>query len=359
MKVAIFHDYMEAIGGAERLVLTLSRALDADIITTNVNSECIKKIGFPEERIISLGTLVPDAPFKQMHATARFALSRFDDYDFYIFSGNWSHYAAIRHKPNLMYCHTPVRIFYDLKDYFLMNQKTEGHRMLAKAWISLHGHLDRRSINNIDKIVVNSQNTRRRVKRYYNRDAVIIYPPIATRKFKYISSGSYWLSVNRLYPEKRIPLQIEAFRKIPEEELRIVGGYSESGLNRRYLSYLCDKPSNVVFLGTVSDEALADLYGRCKGLICTSIDEDFGMAAVEAMAAGKPVIAVAEGGYLESLIDGVTGSLIEASTDRLVEAVKAISGKGDDSYRDDCRKRAELFDEEIFVSHIKEVIEEC
>lgn len=359
MKVAIFHDYIETIGGAERLVLTLSRALDADIITTSVNPDCIRKIGFSGERIISLGPLVQDAPFKQMHATMRFALSRFDGYDFYIFSGNWSHYAAANHRPNLMYCHTPVRIFYDLKDYFLRNQKTVGHRMLARAWISLHGHLDRRSIDNIDMIVVNSRNTRNRVKKYYNKDAVLIYPPIAAHKFKYISKGSYWLSVNRLYPEKRIPLQIEAFRKMPEEELRIVGWYSESSLNRRYLSYLHDKPSNVAFLGDVSDDTLADLYGRCKGLICTSIDEDFGMAAVEAMAAGKPVIAVAEGGYMESIIDGVTGSLVAASADRLAEAVKAISLKGDDCYKDACRKRAVLFDEEMFVSRIRDIIERC
>jgi glycosyltransferase involved in cell wall biosynthesis len=106
--------------------------------------------------------------------------------------------------------------------------------------------------------------------------------------------------------------------------------------------------------GEVSDEELIDLYGRCKGLICTAVDEDFGLTPVEAMASGKPVVAVKEGGFLESVVDGVTGRLVEAEADQIVGAVRQISEEGCLPYKEACMARAAAYSEERFVRLIKD-----
>ncbi len=114
MRIAIFHDYFRTIGGAEKLILTLARHLGADVITTDVDREQIKKLGFEDVKVVSIGGLVKKSPFKMFHGMARFYFCDFSkDYDYFIFSGNLAPYASHRHRPNLWYCHTPVRILYD------------------------------------------------------------------------------------------------------------------------------------------------------------------------------------------------------------------------------------------------------
>jgi glycosyltransferase involved in cell wall biosynthesis len=356
MKIAIFHDYFGAVGGGERLVLTLARELDADIITTDVDRRSIHQMGFDDVRVLSLGDLIHVAPFKQIHASFKFAFSRYPEYDFYIFSGNWAHYASRCHKPNFWYCHTPVRAFYDLKEYVLKHQESPVHRFIARIWISLHSWFDEKSVLRVDRIVTNSENTRGRIATFYHRDASVVYPPVNTKKYYYTYETSYWLSVNRLYPEKRIPLQIEVFRRLPGEQLKIIGGYSQGDHAAKNLGYLAHLPPNVELLGSVSDEELIGLYARCKGLICTAMDEDFGMTPLEAMAAGKPVVAVQEGGFSESVIDTVTGRLVEATPEGIIGGMLEIAERGGEYYRDACRKRAELFDVPVFIGKIREVI---
>jgi len=357
MKVAIFHDYIGAIGGGERLALTLARGLDADLITTEANPDTLAKMGFEDVNIISLGETLKVAPFKQIHASAKFASCNFPNYNFYIFSGNWAHYAAAKHRPNLWYCHTPVRAFYDMKEYIIEIQKSPSHRSAARLWISAHKYLDKKSIKNINKIVANSENTKRRIKKYHNRNAKVIYPPVATSRFRYSASRFYWLSVNRLYPEKRIPLQVGAFRRMPEERLKIVGGHNQGDHARNCSGFVSRLPNNVEMLGAVSDPELVKLYAECKGLICTAIDEDFGITPVEAMAAGKPVVAVDEGGFRESVQDGVTGRLVAPHVEALIEAVREISEQNGERFKVACQARASHFDEEIFLDRMREEVE--
>ena len=358
MRVAIFHDYIGAIGGAEKLILGLARELDADVITTEVNWDSISKLGFEDVHIISLGNVLKTAPFKQIHASLKFSLCRFQDYDFYIFSGNWAQYAAAKHKPNMWYCHTPVRAFYDLKDYTLKNQEKEIYRLIARIWICGHSYFDKRSLRHICRIVTNSENSRRRIARYYGRDAPVIYPPIPTEKFRCGDEGSYWLSVNRLYPEKRVLLQIAAFERMTEEKLKIAGWHSDDGRAKIRLNIPSKLPENVELLKSVSDEELVELYANCKGLICTAMDEDFGMTPLEAMASGKPVVSVKEGGYLESMVDGVTGRLVDPTVEDIVDAVRSISKDGSGKYRDACMERAKHFDEKIFFKKVKAEIQD-
>jgi glycosyltransferase involved in cell wall biosynthesis len=353
MRIAIFHDYIGTIGGGEKLVLTLARALNADIITTDIDKDSIKKMEFEDITIISLGNTIKFPPLKQISASIKFALCDCSNkYDFFIFSGNWAPFAAKRHKPNLYYCHTPVRAFYDLYDSFLQRQPFYI-KPLFILWVAFHRPISEYYIKNIEKIIVNSKNTLFRINKYIHRDAEIIYPPIDTSKYKFGSSGDFWLSVNRLYPEKRIELQIDAFRLIPEEMLIIIGGYAEGDHAMKYVEKIKNNlPKNVEIRRSISEKDLIDLYANCKGLITTAMDEDFGMTPVEAMASGKPVIAVNEGGYLESIIDRKTGILVEPKIENIMNAVKIIS-TNPEKYRKICEQQAKKFDLSIFIKSMK------
>src|SRR5207249_3269569 len=234
VKIAIFHDYLETIGGAERLVLTLARHFQADLITTSYDPALPARAGFGDVNVISLGSLHPGPPFKQIDASRKFSRARFPGYAKYVLSGNWAHYAARHHHPNLYYCHTPTRMFYDQRDA-VQARLPLGRRLVASTWTTVHGTWDRRAVRSCDRIIV-----------------------------------------NRLYPEKRIELQLEIFRRLPREGLTIVGGFSKGDRAERYVASL-NPPANVTMGGEVPEGTLRDLYACCRGVISTAVDEDFGM----------------------------------------------------------------------------------
>ena len=136
-----------------------------------------------------------------------------------------------------------------------------------------------------------------RILQYYDRVADMIYPPFDTLLYRCLEYGDFWLSVNRLYPEKRIDLQVEAFRQAPEEKPIIVGGYAQGDHASGYAEKIGrNLPPSVTLRGEVTECELRDLYARCRAHICTAIAEDYGLSPLEAMASVKPVVAVNEGG---------------------------------------------------------------
>lgn len=352
MKIAIFHDYFGAIGGGERVVIAMAKALDADIITTD--TDAIRKID-PTVRVISLGKTIKLSPLKQISATLKFYSCNFSkDYDIFIFSGNWAHYAAHRHHPNIWYCHTPARMFYDLHETFAQRLNPVA-RLLFRLWSFIHMKCDQKSVRAIDQILTNSRLVQSRILHYYNRDSFVLYPPVETSHFLTKKTGDFWLSVNRLYPEKRIDLQINSFRKMTEERLVIIGGFAEGDHARNYVRDIYrDLPSNVTIAGEVPEEELVDYYARCKGLICTAIDEDFGLTPLEAMASGKPVIAVNEGGFRET-ITPETGILVPPNEKSIIDAVQEIS-KNPERYHDPCIARAYEFDQIKFIEKLRMLV---
>jgi glycosyltransferase involved in cell wall biosynthesis len=352
MKIAIFHDYFGAIGGGEKVVIEMAKILDADIITTD--TDAIKKID-PSVRVISIGKTIKFPPLKQISATIRFYFCDFShNYDLFIFTGNWSHSAAHRHHPNFWYCFTPVRAFYDLYPTFL-HRFNVITRQLFRFWVYMHRFFDQRSLKHVDHITAISLNVQRRILKYHHRLADVIYPPVDTSLFRCKDYGNFWLSVNRLYPEKRIELQIEAFRQMPEECLVVVGGYAKGDHAAIYAEKIKQTlPPNVHFNNEMGEEELRDLYSHCKGLICTALDEDYGLTPLEAMASGKPVIAVEEGGFLETLT-GETGSYVQPSPESIKTAIRKIS-KNPEQYHDACVVRAKEFDIVHFKDQLKAVI---
>jgi glycosyltransferase involved in cell wall biosynthesis len=233
-------------------------------------------------------------------------------------------------------------------------------------------------------VVQSKTYTKERIKKYYKKDAVVIYPPTETKKFIVESlkpidqtdstlantsasrtnkiETDYWLSVNRIVRHKRIEIQIDAFKKLPEEKLVIVGSYEKEA--EQFETYKDEiekaKTDNVRILNWVDNTELTRLYKNCKGFITTATAEDFGMTAVEAMSAGKFVIAPNEGGYKESILDGKTGTLIDTiDSEKLITAICKVSDelkRNPSLYKEASQKRASEFDTSVFIAKIKALL---
>lgn len=366
MKIAVFHNYLDNIGGAEIVGLVLAKELNADIYTTNIDSEKIIKMGFSDllPNIYSIGKVPLNAPLRQQMALRKFKkLNLKNKYDFYIIDGDWAMSGAVNNKPNLWYVHSPIREIWDLYKYIRQNMVPWLLRPIFDLWVFYNRHLNKKYTKEVNIIVCNSNNTKNRIKKFLGREAVVINPPIKTSTFRFEKSGDYWLSVNRLITHKRIDMQLKTFANLPQEKLIIVGSYEQSRHFKKYASY-CKKikPKNVDIKSWVSQKELVDLYANCKGFITTSHDEDFGMNVIEAMGSGKPVIAPNEGGYKETIISGKTGILIDNINDlKLVNAIKTMSQELKNNplkYKDVCLEQAKNFDVEVFIKKIKKLIQE-
>lgn len=347
---------MDNIGGAEMVGLILAKELDADFYTTNIDEEKSEKMGFSDIKLKSIGKVPINAPFRHQAALRKFRkLNLGNKYDFYIIDGDWAVSSAVNNKPNLWYVHSPIREIWDLYRYTRQNIVPFPLRRIFDIWVGYNRYLNKKYIGYVDKIVCNSRNTQKRIKKYLHKDAIVINPPIETSKFHYKKNGDYWLSVNRLLVHKRVELQMKVFSKLPKEKLIIVGSYEQARHFQKYATYIKKiKPKNIEILSWVDNKELIELYANCKGLITTARDEDFGMTVVEAMASGKPVIAPKEGGHKETIADGVTGRLIDnIDVYRLIGAINEI-GENPESYKKECLKQAKKFDTEVFIKRIKE-----
>lgn len=365
MKVAVFHSFMDNIGGAEKVSLILARELNADIYTTNINKDKIKKLGFEDvlPRIKSIGKVPTQAPFRHQLTLWKFRkLDIGKKYDHYIICGDWAMSAVVNNHPNSWYVHSPLNELWQWKDFVKYEILNFWKRPIFDVWVWFNRKLTKKYAEKVDNWFCNSENTKRRIKKYYNTDASVNYPPTYINNYTFEQDKGYWLSVNRLLKHKRIELQINAFKNMSDKKLIIVGSYEKkAGQFESYKKHIEDiKTDNIEIKHWVSDQELKKLYAGCKGFITTSRDEDFGMNVVEAMSSGKPVIAPAEGGYLESVVDVENGFLIkDIDSIKIQNAIKEIEenlSKDENNYRLASQKRAEKFSTQNFIEKIKEVI---
>ena len=361
MKIAVFHQFLDNIGGAELVTFHLARELNADVYTTNIDPEKIKKMGFSDllPRIKSIGSTPINAPFRQQLSLIRFRLLNLKNkYDFFIISGDWAISASVNNKPCLYYIHSPPRELFDLKSYIKKKLVPFWACPIFDIWASYNAYLYKMYIKHPSYPISNSKNTQSRLLKYLNFKTSVINPPVSTALYSFKKHKNYWLSVNRLFPHKRIELQMKAFAKLPNENLIIIGSYEQGSRQfEKYKKYLESiKPKNVKIISWISDPELRNLYSQCKGLICTAQDEDFGLSPIEAMASGKPVIAANEGGYRETIIPE-TGILIDSiSVEKLANAIKKINSqlrKNPNFYVKACQKQAEKYDISSFIKQIK------
>ncbi len=352
MKAAVLYgkEFSE-IGGAERLVLDLAEALEADVVVPYADESVVGLYDREHAvEIVSLGRRLPPEPRRQIASMRIFRGLRLH-YDFAVAMDDMSvRYFSRNKTPHLYYLLTPRRAVYDMNYPFL--QGLSGvKRMLYRPGLSVFRFLDRRFLkHHVRNLACISHTVRNRVQKFYLRDdAAVLYPPVRCDRYHSSTGEDYWLSVNRVDKWKRIDLQIETFRRMPEFRLKVVGSVYPG------YEHLVDRaPPNVEFLGNKSEKELHDLYARCTGFVTTAVDEDFGITPVEAMASGKPVVATREGGYQETVVDGRTGLLVSPDAGALCRAIRTVSADPE-RYRDSCRARAALFDYPVFRGQARDL----
>jgi glycosyltransferase involved in cell wall biosynthesis len=298
--VAIVHDYLNQPGGAERVVLALAAIWPEAPIYTSLFRPGSTFPGFATAnlRTSPLDRLPVDRGFRNLFALYPGAFRSFGtlEHDVVISSSSgWAH--SVRTSPHTLhavYCHAPARWLYG-------GEHIAGARRQALSpFVGAIRAWDRSAARRADLYIVNSREIRRRVRRFYGIDAAVVYPPVEVERFRPRPRGERLLVVSRLLPYKRVDLIVDAASRA-RLGLDVVGtGPSLNELRRR-------GGPTVTFHGRLPDADVAALMESCRAL-CVPGKEDFGITAVEANAAGKPVIAFGAGGALETLEEGITGS---------------------------------------------------
>lgn len=352
LRVALVHDQLAEFGGAERVLIALKEAFpQADVYTSFVDKGRLGEHWrhFDGWNIIeSRASRIPF--FNKLYSPLRFLLpwvwSSFDlsNYDVVIASSSWgmskgvslrnSKFEILNSKQQsrpvyFCYLHTPPRYLYGYDESSL--KKYLPVRIYALIVNHFLRQYDYRSSQSIDHFTFNSEEVRRRSLKFYRKDGIVIHPPINqvhSSKFKVQSEKQpYYLTVSRLAPTKHIDLLIEAANK-GKFHLKVVG----SGNQENYLKSIAGP--TVEFLGSVRDQELQSLYQNARAFLYASVNEDFGMVPVEAMAHGTPVVAYASGGVLETVIDGKTGYLYHSLTPKaVIEVVRKIESAHKEEYQ--------------------------
>ncbi len=323
-KIALVHDWLTGMRGGEKVLEVLCELFPDATLFTLVHKKNSVSVKIEKMKIItSFLQQLPKSETKYQYylpimpiAIEKLNLENFD----IIISSSHAVAKGVIKKNNaihICYCHTPMRYIWDqYENYFGRNRAGYLVRTAMKLVRKHLQNWDIKSSNRVDYFIANSRNVQSRIKNIYNRQSHVIYPPVETKKFKVSEkAGDYFLVVSALVPYKRIDIAIEAFNEL-NEKLVIVGIGSEM----EKLKKLAGK--NIEFHGWVDENQLSEYYENCKALIFPG-EEDFGIVPLEAMASGKPVIAFAKGGALETVVEGITGTFFhEQSKNSLIEAIK-------------------------------------
>ncbi|AAK81011.1 glycosyltransferase involved in cell wall biosynthesis [Clostridium acetobutylicum] len=356
MKVALVHDWLTNMGGAERVIINLKEIYkEAPIYTSLYNPDKLDD----ELRNIDVRTSFLQKPknIKRGHQKLLpfmpMAFESFDlnEYDI-VLSSCSSCAKGVVTNPNTMhvcYCHTPMRYaweyYYEYADEWGLN-KLKGK--LLKYVMNYIRLWDGVSSKRVDYYIANSQNVAKRIWKHYKRESVVIHPPVRCKLFDISDvNEEYFLIVSRLVPYKRIDLAVEVFNELGLPLVVIGGGKDLDRLKNM-------AKDNIKFLGRQSDEVIKEYYSKCRAFIFPG-EEDFGITPLEAQASGRPVIAYGKGGALETVVSGVTGVFFKEQTvDSLKSAVNEFEKINFD--KSVIRRHAEEFDEEIFKKKIREYL---
>jgi glycosyltransferase involved in cell wall biosynthesis len=250
---------------------------------------------------------------------------------------------------HLCYCLTPMRWVWNYREYIQRERFGRAIRMALPAVMNWLRLWDRVTADGVDQFATISQTVSARVAKYYRRESTVIYPPVNTTSFQVAPEhDDYFLVVSRLIPYKRIDIAVDAFNKLGLP-LVIIG----DGRDRRALQ--AKAGANIRFTGMLPDPEVKRYFSRCRAFIFPG-EEDFGITPVEAQAGGRPVIAYAGGGALDTVIDGVTGRLFRPQTSEgLAEAVASFDDRDYDSTI--IRRNAERFDTASFKRFLLQFVE--
>ncbi|QTQ11765.1 glycosyltransferase [Treponema parvum] len=361
MKVAIVHDWLVNFGGAERVVQQFLKIYpQADIYTLVYDKKKMAKIFPPEKVHTSFIQKFPMATkiYTKLLSLMPKAFESFDlsSYDLVLCSSSSCAKGVITHPsvPHVAYVHTPMRYAWDL---FFDYKKRSGRvtRFFMDRWMPDIRMWDFISAQRIDSVIANSNYIARRIKKFWGRDAKVIYPPVDTQRLSpnYKESEDFYVVFSRFVPYKRVDLAISACIRL-KRKLVVIG----SGSGEKSLKTLANGNSDIIFTGRISDEEVKNYLQRCKALIFCA-EEDFGIIPVEAQACGRPVIAYGKGGALETVIDGKTGIFFDRQEEKsLADAIERFEKLGAFYDQKSVYEHAASFSEERFRKQMEQTLNE-
>jgi len=355
-RVALIHDFLLDVRGAERTFSALADIYpEADLFTAvydprgtegrfahrNVNTSFLQRLR-PTAR-----TFRPLLPFYP-YAMEALDLS---GYDLVVSSSSaWAHGVIVDPDAvHVCYCHNPFRYAWNARDETLSERgglQRAALRVVFQRW----RQWDWIAAQRVDRYIANSETTRRRIRRYFGRESDVVYPPVETSRFTPGPVSDFYVVLSELMPHKRINLAVEAFNRL-RLPLVVIGNGPDARRLRRMAG------PTISFAGRVSDTRAAELLSAARALVVTATEE-FGIAAVEAQAAGRPVIALAEGGVRETVQEDLTGTFYEEpSVEALADAVLRFDALGVDPAV--CVANANRFDVAHFRHGIRAVVAEA
>jgi glycosyltransferase involved in cell wall biosynthesis len=361
-RVALVHDWLTGMRGGEKVLEAIADLYPGATIHTllhNRGSVSAPLESHPERR--SFVQWLPRAArhYRQYLPLFPTAIEQFD-FDPYDLVISTSHCAAksvvvpgrARH---VCYCHSPMRYAWDQFDsYFGEAQVGRLRSRLLRPVLARLARWDRDTAGRVDRYVANSHYVAGRIRRYYNRGSTVVYPPVDTvfyRPDPARGPESFFLVVSALVPYKRLDVAIRACAAAGAA-LKIVGSGPEEG---RLRGLAQATGATVEFTGWLEDDEIRELYQRCRAVLMPGV-EDFGMVPVEAQACGRPAVALAEGGAVESVVDEVTGVLVrDPSVEAFTTALRHVSARDFDSAV--IRRHAESFGRARFQEQFRQVID--
>ncbi len=359
LRVALVHDWLTGMRGGEKVLEVLCELFpDATLFTLLHNKGAMSPTIEQMEVRTSFVQRLPfrEGQYRKYLPLFPRAIESFDfsGYDLII---STSHCVAKGAKPagsalHICYCHTPMRYVWDqYQEYFGKGRADVVTRSAMSLIAPSLRNWDVKSSARVHFFVANSGYVAKRIERYYSRAADVIHPPVDASLFRIQERRlDYYLMVTALVPYKRVDLAVETFNRLGRRLVIIGSGPEEGKLKAK-------AADNIEFLGWENNEVLAKFYANCKALIFPGV-EDFGIVPLEAMASGRPVIAYAEGGALETVVaqgDRPTGVLFhEQTVESLAHAIEECEARQFDSQV--IRNHAEKFDRKRFKQRIHEYI---
>jgi len=351
-RVVLAHDYLTQFGGAERVALSMTRAFPQAPLLTSFYDPERTFAGFGDVKVVPSGLnrvgLLRDDPRRALPLLA-FLWDRVEapEADVVLCSSSgWSHGVRTEAR-KIVYCHNPARWLYQPEDYrigtgrgAMLGLRTIDRRL--RAW-------DLAAARTAHTYVANSQVVARRIARTYGVEAQVLHPPVmvdldAPREPVPGLPDDFFLVVGRTRGYKNVSVTVEAFAAMPDLHLVVVGAHGEDGW-----------PANVHAVPVVSEPQLRHLYAHARTLVATA-HEDFGLTVIEAGAFGTPAIALASGGYLETVREGVSGRFFaEPTVEAVRRAVRAELAEPTD--RDGARHNASRFGEHEFHRRLRELVD--
>lgn len=353
MKVAIVHYWLLGMRGGEKVVEALCRMLpSADVFTLFYEPDKVSEV--IRGRKVTASFLNPlRRHYRSLLPAMPWALEAFDlrGYDLVVSSESGPAKGVItsagtRH---VCYCHTPMRYLWDLYPDYLHEWTRSRVKKVAMGVVGNYLRVwDFAAAARVDEFVANSENIRRRVWKTYRREAEVVHPPVDVEGFRCESAEDYYLVVSEMVAYKRVDLAVRVFSR-NGRRLKVVGDGPEFSRLRKMAG------KNVEFCGRVPDEDVRRLYARCRAFVMAG-EEDFGIAAVEAMASGKAVIALGRGGVLEIVPE--CGAFLFSSADEegLNGAILRFEGAESRIASEGLREASKKFSEEEFDRKMRLVL---